>query len=252
MKGLSGSGKGAVATDLFGSLHLHGSQGDEAHRKMGDGHLVLDGAEFVVGSLLDFAVAESGEVLLDHDAASINVLEGDGVAGDTSPSVIGDVKIFGAAIGPAVGVAGMADGTTVGIVLRECGVDLEGASELEAIPLALTPCAGGCHLESGVADGTTVGSEDFGFLGIAGVNGDKGAALHLMDDEVVEVTHIIGGVAEKDGSSFELVDALEFLDEGFGDVGIGSVVGECGFDEGDSFSRDDDVCSISADEEEVF
>lgn len=65
---LSGSGEGAVAAYVFGALDLNGGECDEAHGEVGDGDLVLDAPEFVVCGLLDFALAESGEVLLDDDA----------------------------------------------------------------------------------------------------------------------------------------------------------------------------------------
>ena len=65
---LSGSGEGAVAAYVFGASDAHGGECDKTHGEVGDGHLVLHDTKLVVGGLLDLAVAESGEVLLDDDA----------------------------------------------------------------------------------------------------------------------------------------------------------------------------------------
>ncbi len=143
----------------------------------------------------------------------------------------------------------MVDGTAARIFLGEFAVDFEGTSELESVALSFSPSAGGRHFESGVTEGTAMRSEGLRLLCVARVDGDEGVSLHLTDDEVVDVALIVSGVGDEEGASFDLVEALELPDEGFGHLRIGSVVGECGFDEWDSFGGDDDVRSISP---EVF
>ena len=80
--------------------------GDKAHGKMGDGHLVANGTHFVMGGLLDFAIAEASEVAFDFGAKSEGLLEGSAMAGNLSARIIGNVEILGTAIGFVLSEAG--------------------------------------------------------------------------------------------------------------------------------------------------
>ena len=173
------------------------------------------------------------------------MLEAQGIARHASAGVVGDIEILGASVGLSFGKSGMSDGAAVRIGFSELGIGFDRASELEPVALSFGPCAGGGHFESCVAEGTAMRSEGLRLLCVAGIDGDEGAALHLIDDEVVDVALIVSGVGDEEGASFELVEALEFLDKRFGHLRIGVVVGESGFDEGDAFGRDDDVGAVA-------
>jgi len=93
-------GEGAMASDFVGPLHQQrGGAGHQAHREMGNGHLVLNGPQLVMGCLFYFAVAEAGEVLLDDNSQAEVLFEPIGVTRDLRTSIVGDVEIFGASVG---------------------------------------------------------------------------------------------------------------------------------------------------------
>lgn len=119
----------------------------------------------------------------------------------------------------------MVDGAAVGIHFGTFPTPLQGTSEFDSMSLWFPACAVGSHFESGVTEGTAMRSEGLRLLGVARIDGDEGAALHLIDDEVVDVALIVSGVGDEDDASFELVDAFELPEERFGDVCVGSVVG---------------------------
>jgi len=80
---------------------------------MSDGHLVADGAHFVMGGLLDFAIAEASKVAFDFGAEFEDLLKEGAVSGNPSARIIGDVEIFGAAICLSLREAGMMDRAAV-------------------------------------------------------------------------------------------------------------------------------------------
>lgn len=54
------SGEGTEAADFFRSIQEDGGgAGNEAHGEMSDGHLITNGAHFIMGGLLDLAIAEA-------------------------------------------------------------------------------------------------------------------------------------------------------------------------------------------------
>ncbi len=111
-----------------------GGISDEAHREMGNGHLVADGAHLVMGGLLDFAIAEASKVAFDFGAEVEGLLEESAIAGNLSARIIGDVEIFGAAIRLGLSEAGVMDGATVRELRRDIGRGFNRATELGTLP----------------------------------------------------------------------------------------------------------------------
>ncbi len=111
-----------------------GGISDEAHGEMGDGHLVADGAHFVMGGLLDFAIAEASEVAFDFSAEFEGLHEEGAVSGNPSAGIISDVEIFGAAIRLSLREAGMMDRATVRELKRDFGRGFDRATELGSLP----------------------------------------------------------------------------------------------------------------------
>ena len=106
--------EGAEAPDLFRLVEKDSSGiSDKTHGKMSDGHLVTDGTHFVMGGLLDFAIAEASEVAFDFGAETEGLFEGSAIAGNLSVRIIGNVEILGTAIGFVLSEAGMMDRATV-------------------------------------------------------------------------------------------------------------------------------------------
>jgi len=110
-----------------------GSVSDEAHGEMGDGHLVADGTHFVMGGLLDFALAEAREVAFDFGAEVEGLLEESTITGNLSARIIGDVEILGTAIRLGLSEAGMMDGATVRGLKCDFGRGFDRATELGAL-----------------------------------------------------------------------------------------------------------------------
>ena len=126
--------KGAEATDLFRLVEEDsGGISDEAHGEMSDGHLVADGTHFVMGGLLDFAIAEASEVAFDFGAEFEGLLEEGAVSGNPSAGIISDVEIFGAAIRLSLREAGMMDRAAVRKLQRDFGRGFDRATELGAL-----------------------------------------------------------------------------------------------------------------------
>ena len=180
--------------------------GDKAHGKMGDGHLVANGTHFVMGGLLDFAIAEASEVAFDFGAKSEGLLEGSAMVGNLSARIIGNVEILGTAIGLVLGETGMMDGATVREFKSGFGKCLNRASELGPFSQAFGPNAGRRHFETGIAERATVRAEIFRRLLVAGIDRDESLAVKLVDDEVIEIAFIVGGIGNKEGALFEAIE----------------------------------------------
>ena len=110
-----------------------GGVSDEAHGEMGDGHLVADGTHFVMGGLLDFALAEASEVAFDFGAEFEGLLEEGAVSGYPGAGIISDVEIFGAAICLSLRETGMMDGAAVRGLKCDFGRGFDRATELGAL-----------------------------------------------------------------------------------------------------------------------
>ena len=68
--------KGSVATDFLRLFQEYtGCGGYQRQRQMSDGHLVLHGAQFVMGCLFDFSIAQTREVLFNGLALSVDFFE---------------------------------------------------------------------------------------------------------------------------------------------------------------------------------
>ena len=127
--------KGAEAPDLFRLVEEDGGGiSDEAHGEMSDGHLVADGAHFIMGGLFDFAIAKAREIAFDFGAEFEGLLEEGAIAGNLSAGIISDVEIFGAAIRLGLSEAGMMDGATVRELQGDFGRGFDRATELGSLP----------------------------------------------------------------------------------------------------------------------
>ena len=49
----------------------------------------------------------------------------------------------------------------------------------------------------------------FVWLSVPGIQGYEGLAFHRIDDEVIELPDIIGGISNKEGAFFELEKPFE-------------------------------------------
>ena len=92
-------GERSPATYLVRLLENNGSgYGYQAGSKVSNGHLVLDGSESVMGCLFSFSITKAS-IILFNDLAS---LEGFfvffAVPGNSGPSIVGDIDVFGAAV----------------------------------------------------------------------------------------------------------------------------------------------------------
>ena len=94
-------------------------------------------------------------------------------------------------------------------------------------------------------------AESFRRLLVAGIDGDESLALKLVDDEVVEVAFIVGGVGNKERALFEAIEPLELFNEFACDCGVGGVIGEREGDQRDSFFGDNDMGAIPPKEDEA-
>ena len=202
----------AEAPDLFRLVEKDsGGISNEAHGEMGDGHLVTDGAHFVMGGLLDFAIAEASEVAFDFGAETEGLFEGSAIAGNLSVRIIGNVEILGTAIGFVLSEAGMMNRATVWKFKSGFGKCLNRASELGPFSQAFGPNAGRRHFETGIAERATVRAESFRCLLVAGIDGDESLAVKLVDDEVIEIAFIVGGIGNKEGALSEAIKPLEIF-----------------------------------------
>jgi len=195
-----------------------GGISDKTHGKMSDSHLVTDGAHFVMGGLLDFAIAEASEVAFDFGAETEGLFEGSAIAGNLSARIIGNVKILGTAIGLVLSKAGMMNrATRLQRYAQHCGQAvwkfksgfgkcLNRASELGPFSQAFGPNAGRRHFETGIAERATVRAEIFRRLLVAGIDRDESLAVKLVDDEVIEIAFIVGGIGNKEGALFEAIE----------------------------------------------
>lgn len=68
---------------------------------MGDGHLIADGAYFVMSSLFGFAVAETREVTFNFGAEVVSLFKEFSVARDFGTGIVSDIAILCAAISVA-------------------------------------------------------------------------------------------------------------------------------------------------------
>ena len=86
---------------------------------------------------------------------------------------------------------------------------------------------------------------------VAGIDGDESLAVKLVDDEIVEVAFIVGGIGNEEGALFEAIEALELFNEFPCDRGVGDIIGERDRDQGYSFFGNDDMGAIPPKEDEV-
>jgi len=95
-------------------------------------------------------------------------------------------------------------------------------------------------------------SESFVGLCIAEVDGNESLAFQVVNDEVIELSFIIGGIGDKDGALFKAIKTFEFFDEFTGNLCVSGVIWESNGDERNAFFRNDDMGAITPEENEVF
>ena len=66
---------------------------------MGDSHLILNGTEFIVCGLFSFSISEAGEVSLNFGTQGESFFKERSITRYLRAGIIGEVQIFGAAIG---------------------------------------------------------------------------------------------------------------------------------------------------------
>lgn len=89
----------------------------------------------------------------------------------------------------------------------------------------------------------------FVWLSVPGIQGYEGLAFHGIDDEVIELPDIIGGISNKEGAFFEFEKTFEFFDKLHSNLGVGGVVWQGFRDERDAFFRYNDMGTIAPKED---
>lgn len=67
-------------------------------------------------------------------------------------------------------------------------------------------------------------SKGFAWLLIPWVEGYDSLAFHRIDNEIIDISDIVGGIGDKEGASFEFEKTFEFFDKLYRYLGIGGVV----------------------------
>ena len=75
-----------------------GSYGHQTGSKVSNGHLVLDGPEAVMGCLFRFSVAQTRIILFNDLASFEGFFVFLAVSGNSGPSIVGNIDVFGAAV----------------------------------------------------------------------------------------------------------------------------------------------------------
>ena len=202
---------------------------------MRDGHLVADGAHFIMSGLFGFAITEAGEVTFNFCAQIECALKKGGVPWNAGTGVICDIEILGAAISGAAGELRAMDGATLQVFFGDIMGGFDCAAELGALAQSFGPSAAGSHFDAGLTDGASVRAEGFGFLLITRIDGDECLAFKFVNDEVVDFAFIVSGITDEESAPFETINALELLDELTGDFGVSGIVGKCKRDQRDAF-----------------
>ena len=87
------------AADLVRLLENNGcGYGYQTGSKVSNGHLILDGSESVVGCLFYFSVTKARIILFNHLASLEGFFVFLAVSGNSGPSIVGDIEVFGAAV----------------------------------------------------------------------------------------------------------------------------------------------------------
>lgn len=218
---------------------------------MGDSHLILNGTKFIVCGLFSFSISEAGEVSLNFGTEGESFFKQRSITRYLRAGIIGQVQIFGAAIGRVLGEFWMRDRTAAWEFKSEFRIHFQRASELGSFPVSFDPGAVGFHFQSGLTKRRTVGAESFLIFLISGVYGNEGMRFHGVNNKVIEVSFIIGGIGDKEGAMAEAVDAFKFSNESLSRISIGFIVRESKFHQGDAFFRDDDMSSVAPEEYEI-
>ncbi len=129
----------------------------------------------------------------------------------------------------------MVDWTSLRILLRNCFICFQRTSEFDAFSVGFFEFAVGFHFQVCLTQKQSLRSEGFFRLCVSGVDRDNGLTFELLDNEIVHVLFIISGISNEDRFFLEAVHSFEFVDELFGDFGIGLVVRQGEFNERDTF-----------------
>ena len=91
----------------------------------------------------------------------------------------------------------------------------------------------------------------FAWLLIPWVERYDSLAFHRIDNEVIDLSDIVGGISDKECAFFEFEKPFEFFDELYSYLGIGGVVWQGLRNERDSFFRYNDMGTIAPKEDKV-
>ena len=127
-----------------------------------------------------------------------------------------------------------------------------GTAEFNTVSIAFTPCAVEAHFKICIAKRCTVRAEYFGFLGVSWIDRDEGFTFQVVNNKLIDIPLIIGGISDKEGVSLEFVETFELFDKSFCNFGIGSIVGKSDLNERDTLYGCDNMCSVTPEEFKCF
>ena len=212
-------------------------------------HLVADDAKRVVRRLFRFSVAESREVTFDAGAQVVLLLPRFGLSVDSRAVIEDGIDVLGAAVSATVGILWVLNGTGFRKVfagVRSLFSRQERTAELASVTRAVFPRAVAHHRQTGFAERTAGFVEKKRFFAlVARIQLDDRLRLHLLDEEGVELAHVVAGVGDEDHALFHLVNAFEFPQEFSNDEVVRLVVRSGDLHQRNAFFRHEDVGSIA-------
>jgi len=119
------------ASDFVRLLENNGcGYGYQTGSKMSNGHLVLDGPESVMGCSFYFSVTQTRIILFNDLASFEGFFVFLTVSGNSGPSIIGDIDVFGAAVAFAGMEGGMIGWTSIIIFFSDLSCSSSEGSEI--------------------------------------------------------------------------------------------------------------------------
>ena len=143
-------------------------------------------------------------------------------------------------------------GASIGVIFCELYAGFNRASEFAAGSQTFSPDAVGFHFEFGVAEGEAIRAEGFILLCVARIYRNEGVPLEFIDNEIIKFTFVVSGIGQKNGAFAGTVDTFKFFDEFVRGGRIFDIVGKCKFYKRDAFFRDDNMSTVTPEEDEVI
>ena len=144
-------GKCPPAADLVRLLKNNGcGYGYQAGSKMSNGHLVLDGPEAVMGCLFYFSITKASIVLFNDLASLEGFFVFLAVSGNSGPSIVGDIDVFGAIVAFAGIERRMIGWASATVFLGDLLTHLQRAAKFDPLAFWLSTVSGRFHFQAGL------------------------------------------------------------------------------------------------------